>query len=62
MQTGDIISIPLFARLSDGDVSQVAAVARAAHLAAGHVVVNEGEFACIRLLRHRAGSRGRVAG
>ena len=45
MHTADITSIPLFAPLSGGDVSRVAAVARSIHLAAGHVVVNEGEFA-----------------
>lgn len=33
------------AQLSGGDVARVAAVARLVHVAAGHVVVNEGEFA-----------------
>ena len=45
MQPADITCVPLFAQLSGGDVARVAAVARLVHLAGGHVVVNEGEFA-----------------
>jgi CRP/FNR family cyclic AMP-dependent transcriptional regulator len=45
METADVASIPLFAGLSASEVSRIAAVARPVHLAAGHIAVNEGEFA-----------------
>lgn len=45
MDTADVASVPIFAGLSPGDVSRVAAVSRPVHFAVGNVVVKEGEFA-----------------
>jgi CRP/FNR family transcriptional regulator, cyclic AMP receptor protein len=45
METADVATVPIFAGLSPGDVSRVAAVSRLVHLAVGNVVVKEGEFA-----------------
>jgi CRP-like cAMP-binding protein len=45
MSAADIEAIPLFAGLTPEEKARVAAQARGLHFEAGHVVVNEGEFA-----------------
>ena len=45
MNSADLQGIPLFAGLSPDEQARVAAAARPVHFDAGHVVVNEGEFA-----------------
>ena len=45
MKSADLQAIPLFANLSPDEQARVAAAARPVHFEAGHVVVNEGEFA-----------------
>jgi CRP-like cAMP-binding protein len=45
MDGADLAAIPLFSSLSDVDRGRVATVARRTQWNAGHIVVNEGEFA-----------------
>jgi signal-transduction protein with cAMP-binding, CBS, and nucleotidyltransferase domain len=45
LRRAEVVSIPLFARLSPDEQEHVAEVARARQFAVGHAMVNEGEFA-----------------